>query len=902
MNNLATLALLTLLVASAPTQAMEPHQIREAQSLLNALGYRAGTVDGLTGPSTRRAVGAFRHSRGMAADGGIDQALILALREQAAERELPLSRDDVRTAQTLLREAGLAVGTPDGIVGAKTRAAAAEYRRARGLEPRGQIDRALLTLLLQGDGPPESLPDKATRSLPGKATGHSRPVSRGVDAHPTRSDIRSATTAPPRPVPAGPVPSADQIVAIDDSSRGNDTSGAITRRLDSAIESTADQIVSLIGTPNSRRAVHIKLFVHADTNAPAPRLSAAIHEALGKQMTAYGQNAGVVLTDTETEADFVVVGGFNGTHLEEGFKLVSVLLARGESPVWDTAYWVQEASRGCLLLDEEELEARIFDPAHIAYSNDLRDSAQRKLTAEWNAADLGYLINAAIDDSARKVIAESKTIERLAWPYSADTSAAVAGKIIDSALRDPTVVKALADVGKAVQESTVKRMRGQLESYFRDYIACINEVLAEQDRLYISDAYVLDLEQQTVLTALAGATRTLETQLDARRVAMLAAIGATVARGVTRKVAGRVASKLGSRVGGKLFSRFIPGVGLLLMGAEYLDAENGSYVFELANEVRGTEEIRRNVLNDVTNDVTGAFEDKLTETREVIYAGYEQFKIDYREVLQMRRKYDDFSDFLAREATGPKFRRLKQLRDLVPDEEVLVAMRSGTLAEVIALPDGLFEHLATIVADTRDIGLAHGWMKVSRDRLPLVARARLYGTLPLDGITANLLERLLRLDDVAAISTLGGLPKRHHGALEQMTDAQWRLLLDAAKAPEQLSKSLTLIGLLDRAGTDLLLRGASHDPGAVERLFAERDTLARMGPDDQIEILDLALHGTFSERLQALLRGPQRGLKLRMLWAHYWWGLLLLAVLPIGAWLGFARSKHREAGIHVQTQ
>lgn len=56
---------------------------REAQELLNRIGYDVGPADGMSGPRTRDAIRAFQREKGMAETGGIDPFLIDALRRAA---------------------------------------------------------------------------------------------------------------------------------------------------------------------------------------------------------------------------------------------------------------------------------------------------------------------------------------------------------------------------------------------------------------------------------------------------------------------------------------------------------------------------------------------------------------------------------------------------------------------------------------------------------------------------------------------------------------------------------------------------------------------------------------------------------------------------------------------------
>ena len=79
---------------STPVTAQE---IREAQAILNELGFNAGSVDGKTGPQTESALKAFQRNRGVTQDGRLTKAMLEMLRSVKRERE--------RAAQPVLRPA-----------------------------------------------------------------------------------------------------------------------------------------------------------------------------------------------------------------------------------------------------------------------------------------------------------------------------------------------------------------------------------------------------------------------------------------------------------------------------------------------------------------------------------------------------------------------------------------------------------------------------------------------------------------------------------------------------------------------------------------------------------------------------------------------------------------------------
>nr|VFK06304.1 MAG: hypothetical protein BECKLPF1236A_GA0070988_1000231 [Candidatus Kentron sp. LPFa]VFK23522.1 MAG: hypothetical protein BECKLPF1236C_GA0070990_1000613 [Candidatus Kentron sp. LPFa] len=280
---------------------------------------------------------------------------------------------------------------------------------------------------------------------------------------------------------------------------------------------------------------------------------------------------------------------------------------------------------------------------------------------------------------------------------------------------------------------------------------------------------------------------------------------------------------------------------------------------------------------------------------------YETFKVEYHDVLQMRRKYDDFNDFLVREATGANFRRLKALREQLSDEEILAAMRSGALADVIALTDRQFEHVQNIITATGSFDTAFRWLQIARDRLPLVVDARLYEFVPLDRMPQELISRILRWSDIKAIRSLGSVPQQHYNTLSKMTDSQWKLLLGAGDSSEKISKHLALVSILDQANTNMLLQGAHRTPGRIDFLFGEREILGELDADQQLEVLDFVLRSSFSERLQSLFSGSQRGIMLRYFWLLYWWVVVAFLIVIVVAVPLVRRVTGRAGGQSVES-
>ncbi len=141
------------LVQSWPRQigSLNREQTLELQTLLNALGYDAGAVDGLFGSGTRRAVRAFQTAEQLPADGFPTLALLQQVRVKAgvadaepAREPRGLDRAGIRQLQRLLNRLGYSAGRADGVIGSRTRDAIRDFERAQGMEVRGRATDVVL--------------------------------------------------------------------------------------------------------------------------------------------------------------------------------------------------------------------------------------------------------------------------------------------------------------------------------------------------------------------------------------------------------------------------------------------------------------------------------------------------------------------------------------------------------------------------------------------------------------------------------------------------------------------------------------------------------------------------------------------------------------------------------------
>jgi peptidoglycan hydrolase-like protein with peptidoglycan-binding domain len=112
------------------------NDVKRLQEVLNELGYKAGSADGIFGKKTESAAIAFQKASGLVADGLVGKKTKEALQDAIKPR--PTLRrgdrnDDVADLQSMLNERGFETGTPDGVFGRNTERAVKEFQDSAGL-------------------------------------------------------------------------------------------------------------------------------------------------------------------------------------------------------------------------------------------------------------------------------------------------------------------------------------------------------------------------------------------------------------------------------------------------------------------------------------------------------------------------------------------------------------------------------------------------------------------------------------------------------------------------------------------------------------------------------------------------------------------------------------------------
>ncbi|MDD7909161.1 MULTISPECIES: peptidoglycan-binding domain-containing protein [Pseudovibrio] len=143
--------------------------VKDVQRELRRLKVYPGTVDGLEGPATKRAVLAYERARGLPETGTVNSRLLARLTMDSGPLgvqtasipkprtapgisqsgrltadQISASTNKVQAVQQVLADLGYGPLTVDGVVGGQTTAAVKQFEKDRGLEVTGQLRESLV--------------------------------------------------------------------------------------------------------------------------------------------------------------------------------------------------------------------------------------------------------------------------------------------------------------------------------------------------------------------------------------------------------------------------------------------------------------------------------------------------------------------------------------------------------------------------------------------------------------------------------------------------------------------------------------------------------------------------------------------------------------------------------------
>lgn len=277
--------------------------VRNAQMLLNGLGYIAGPEDGIMGSKTRSAIRGFQQDRGIGADGQLTYALFDRIAADAGKRVSSSASTSDRTqlisnVQAELRRRGYDVPQVTGQLDSRTAQAIRIYQSDSGLTVNGEANESLLARLRSSQGTDKQTQANLIVAVQTRLNdlGYNAGPEDGVFGPTTRSAVRTFQNDNKLPV-TGEISQnlLDKIqIASGEDNGDTDREVALAMSVEKALDARGYQVGTVDGKVTSQTTTAVRTYQSDAGIAVDGRIDGKLLQYLER-----GQSADADMTRTE---------------------------------------------------------------------------------------------------------------------------------------------------------------------------------------------------------------------------------------------------------------------------------------------------------------------------------------------------------------------------------------------------------------------------------------------------------------------------------------------------------------------------------------------------------------------------------------------------------------------------
>ncbi|MBI4723833.1 MAG: hypothetical protein HY765_02105 [Rhodomicrobium sp.] len=548
----------------------------------------------------------------------------------------------------------------------------------------------------------------------------------------------------------------------------------------------------------------------------------------------------------------------------------------------------------CSNLSDSEVRDRIRELASTNLKTELTAiDYQALVNRHWEKADVSARIDREVDAAIAAVRADSSWVDRAYSTVSKSSASRYATAIADKTYNSPGFRGALEELATGVAKDAGTQIEKATAKVSSPIIACVQTAL--QSRYGGAVAQVFAQESQKNLEASAGQA---PIKIDTSDLVLnnTASISGIVLI-VTRRVIGKIVESVGRRIAGMVASRIVSSVagivGLALIAKDIYEAGDG--VFPIVAERMKADDTKVLIKEETGKTIQAEISQQAgtiaQETADRIFAVWLDFKQKYNRLLSLSEKSPGFADFL-KDRRFDQLGRLGQIVDILygteGEQRVLERVADGSLNK--ALLD-LTDPGLVIAAEQKSIGKALQWTAIAGRDLPRVVDLGVYRWLSPEGLSRENLQKILLLNDKAALARIANLDPNHRDLVlnlptDQMRDLARRL------SDRQLAALADYQLRLEPVAARRLLRSVSEDPTVMQELSGDGLRQAIFNSRDQLAALNMVIHDDASlvsygriMKDAELVRNGAVGY--RVFWERYWLSIAIagFVLLLFLSWL-----------------
>jgi len=510
--------------------------------------------------------------------------------------------------------------------------------------------------------------------------------------------------------------------------------------------------------------------------------------------------------------------------------------------------------QNCESVDEDSLQQELNSiTQEVVAAAAAQIHIERIVAFQWRALKMDTIIDAQVDHAVERVKNESDYWNKLLSSWSAETAAELTRAVTNYTFESETFQAKIDELSHNVAtdiSSEIALLSAQsvsaaffcLQTFISgNYSGAMVRAFEEQvqsaaENVNFGGNEALDANLLSVIgqhkTALGGIGVIIVAQVSRR---IMVEIGETIAERVAGRIVGRILGRAGSTI--------IPIAGWVLgagMIAYDLYASRDGALPQIQETLK-SEEVKTGIRNEITAAIEPELRRELPQiARDIsneLFNQWRDVKRNIRQVLELSNSNANFQALLNAQETPEALAKLVNLvgatLPVLGRDGLLDAVDSGLFAQVFAQPEAAFQ----IVSDTGSLQDALDWSAAAGNQLDSVVANEIYKHQPADALDPSLLEKLIAVNDKAAIQKLALLnPDALHAVLSVSTNnlAALATQLEAT----DLEALAGYLPSLNQTQVNQLVARLISEPATIGQLQdpALRDYLATSG-----ENLDTAL-------------------------------------------------------------
>ncbi|HVZ06199.1 hypothetical protein [Hyphomicrobium sp.] len=518
--------------------------------------------------------------------------------------------------------------------------------------------------------------------------------------------------------------------------------------------------------------------------------------------------------------------------------LLSVAIMSSQLPRFASAEDISRADyEACQARDDEGLRAAVVSIVTAAIAKGTKTIDYKALVDEqWRERNLDQVIDNRVDIAINEITNETSWSERLQSLASNEKAQELAAAVAERVYRSDAVKSAIEDLASGVAKEVGKSIELASSDATGSLLRCLKAFVGPRYGGTVASALAGDAGKGVIIDPGKGSSSVSAGSVLEQSTGGLA--GATIL--IVRRQLANLAERVGQRIVGSVLSRLVSvvagGVGLVLIAKDLWDFRNGVLPI-IATEMKAPatkDKVRDELAKTLQSQMNDHVKEIATAAADQVVNVWQTFRRAHALVLKVADQNSAFKSFL--DGVAPSaLPRLDEVVSIIFASEgepaILRRLQDGTLNQAVNVmpPKGL-----EIARDTNSISAGLAWTALAGDHLDQVVDYELHRRMSPKDLTSAALDRILALNNRAAIVKVANLPASARDALFSLDADDLNVLLRSLSEDELKSLADYLDGL--RPGPRAkILKAIAESPARMqllasssvrERIIASRDQTA----------------------------------------------------------------------------